>query len=161
MGNNKTRIRTYMKEVIICVGIPASGKSTWSKQFVIDNPNYIRVCRDDYRWMLKNSPVVDKKTEELITKLVNNDIHIAFYMGFNIIIDQTNVNSRYLEQLISFCNGLQVKKLIYKVFDIEVEEAIRRDSLRPNPVGEEIINRMYQNYQSVIKNFKLEKWLKN
>ena len=111
--------------------------------------------------MLKNSPVVDKKTEELITKLVNNDIHIAFYMGFNIIIDQTNVNSRYLEQLISFCNGLQVKKLIYKVFDIEVEEAIRRDSLRPNPVGEEIINRMYQNYQSVIKNFKLEKWLKN
>jgi len=150
-----------MKEIILCIGIPTSGKSTWSKQFVQDNPNYVRICRDDYRLMLKNSPMLDKKGEELVTKLVTNDIHIAFYMGFSVVVDQTNVNSRYLEQLISFCNGLQVKKLTYKIFDIEVEEAIKRDALRLNPVGEEVINRRYQNYQSVIKNFKLEKWLKN
>ena len=39
-------------EVIICRGIPASGKSTWAKQFINEHPNYIRVNKDDIRAMM-------------------------------------------------------------------------------------------------------------
>ena len=40
-------------KIIFCVGVPASGKSTWSKDFVRNNENYARLCRDDYRYMYK------------------------------------------------------------------------------------------------------------
>lgn len=55
-----------MKKVIICRGIPASGKSTWAKQFIKENKNWIRIGRDDFRHML-NSYAWDYKVEEVIT----------------------------------------------------------------------------------------------
>jgi predicted kinase len=40
-----------MQTLLILQGPPASGKSTWAKEFVKNNPWYIRVCRDDLRRM--------------------------------------------------------------------------------------------------------------
>ena len=34
----------------ILIGIPASGKSTWSKEFVSKNDNWCIVSRDDFRY---------------------------------------------------------------------------------------------------------------
>ena len=36
-------------EVIINVGISGAGKSTWTTQFIKENPNYLRINRDDIR----------------------------------------------------------------------------------------------------------------
>jgi predicted kinase len=42
-----------MQQLIICVGLPASGKSTFSKSWVLEDPKTrVRVCRDDIRRML-------------------------------------------------------------------------------------------------------------
>ena len=42
-----------MKKVLVLKGIPASGKSTYAKQLVKDNPGmYKRINRDDLRHML-------------------------------------------------------------------------------------------------------------
>jgi predicted kinase len=40
-------------EVLVLIGIPGSGKSTWAKDFVSNNSDWIRVNRDDFRDMLK------------------------------------------------------------------------------------------------------------
>ena len=29
-------------DVIVCIGPPASGKSTWVKDFISKNPNYVK-----------------------------------------------------------------------------------------------------------------------
>lgn len=39
-----------MNKVIICRGIQGSGKSTWAKQWVKEDPNHrIRINQDDFR----------------------------------------------------------------------------------------------------------------
>ncbi len=43
--------KKYVK-IIITRGIPGSGKTTWAKNFVKNNPNYIRISRDDLRSIL-------------------------------------------------------------------------------------------------------------
>jgi predicted kinase len=54
-------------KVILTVGLPASGKSTWSTNFVKENPLYCRVSRDDFRYMLSGVGFCENKIEEIIT----------------------------------------------------------------------------------------------
>ena len=37
------------QKIILCQGLPASGKSTWAIQHCIDNPEFIRVNKDTIR----------------------------------------------------------------------------------------------------------------
>jgi tRNA uridine 5-carbamoylmethylation protein Kti12 len=40
------------RHIIICRGVPASGKTSFAKNFIEKNQNYIRVNRDDIRKMI-------------------------------------------------------------------------------------------------------------
>ena len=93
MGKNRRIVRIY-------VGIPASGKSTHAKDFVGKNPDWIRVNRDDFRFMLKDMPVCEMKVENLITNMVNDSIIDALMSKFNVIVDNTNLKAKYLNPLV-------------------------------------------------------------
>ena len=43
-----------MAKVLVLIGLPASGKSTWAHDFIERNPNWIRINKDDLRSMLHN-----------------------------------------------------------------------------------------------------------
>jgi len=137
-----------MKKVILTIGIPGSGKTTWSKKFVQENESYVRISRDGFRLMLKAIPMGDSILEKLVTDLVNSSIITAIAYGYDVIVDQTNCNKKYLNQLVEFCSILG--DVEYKIFDIEVEEAIKRDLGRENPVGEKVIRRMYDNFTRIL-----------
>ena len=55
MGKDRT--------VIFTVGLPGGGKTTWSTELVREDPTWVRVCRDDFRWMLCGSDKVEGKVE--------------------------------------------------------------------------------------------------
>jgi len=131
-------------KIILTLGIPASGKSTWSKEYVRRNNDYVRVCRDDYRLMLAQSQALDPKGERLVTQLVENAITNASNFKFNVIVDQTNVNIKYLDEMVDFCQNLA--DVEFKIFDVPVELAIERDAKREGKVGEDVIRKMYKNY---------------
>lgn len=131
-------------KIILAIGIPASGKSTWSKEFVRRNNEYVRVCRDDYRLMLSQSQMLDPKGERLVTQLVETAISNAINFKFNVIVDQTNVNIKYLNEMVDFCQNLA--DVEFKIFDVPVDLAIERDAKREAKVGEEVIRKMYKNY---------------
>lgn len=38
-----------MSKMIVLQGCPASGKSTWAKEFIKDKPNWVIVSRDEIR----------------------------------------------------------------------------------------------------------------
>lgn len=147
-----------IKKVIFCIGVPASGKSTWSKDFVKNNLNYVRVCRDDYRYMLKNSgwfeDEIRNKLENLITNFIFDDIINLLNAGFNVVIDETNVDKkrliRFLKVLKSKVKNLDID---FKIFDAPYETLIERDKNRERSVGESVIRRMYGKYQHLINNF--------
>lgn len=87
-------------KIKILIGIPASGKTTWSKDFVRSNDNWTRVSRDDFREMLKNSGVVENKVENIINELVNSTIEQSLLKKMNVIVDNTNLKEKYIQDII-------------------------------------------------------------
>lgn len=138
-------------KVKFLIGIPASGKSTWSKDYVSKNPDWIRVNRDDFRHMLKDMPVCEMKVENVITDMINNSIVSALMSKFNVIIDNTNLKAKYLNPLIELVKPYA--DIEFQIFDISIEKAIERDNNREKKVGSEVIKRMYNDYRILLDTF--------
>lgn len=138
-------------KIVLNIGIPAAGKSFYTKEFLKKNPNYVSVNRDSYRLMLRNEQVCEPKVEDLITKLVNISIHQALSKNLNVIVDATNVKEKYIRQFIEeFKYSADID---YRIFDISVEKAIERDLNREATVGEKVIRRMYNDYKILMDSF--------
>ena len=144
------------QQIILMVGIPASGKSTWAKEFIKNNSNYIRFCRDQYRIMLQFSQFLDNRGERLITDMIYSDIRLGLDAGYNIIIDQTNCKAKYLNEFIKKFDYLA--DISIKIFDVDINTAIERDLNREASVGEEVISRMYNDYSNLMKTFDFSKY---
>lgn len=136
-------------KAIVCIGVSASGKSTFAQEWVSVNPrSRTEVNRDFYRFN-NVCPGSDwgtykmtNKNEDLVTNLCNEQIANAKRMGFDIIVSDTNLNERYRNQLIDKLQSLDYEVEI-KEFPILLEEAWKRDSLRENGVGHSVIYKQY------------------
>jgi predicted kinase len=78
----------------------ASGKSTWAMEFVAKHNDYVRISRDNYRFMLQATDTHEPKIEALITKLVNNSISQALKVKYNVIYDATNLKLKSINEII-------------------------------------------------------------
>lgn len=138
-------------KILILIGIPASGKSTWAKDFVRNNANWTRVNRDDFRKMLKDAQMCEPKIEDLITTLVNTTISKSLMKKLNVIVDNTNLKEKYINEIIKeFKHSADID---YRVFDISFDKAVERDNGRESKVGEAVIKRMYKDYKNLIDSF--------
>jgi hypothetical protein len=103
--------------------------------------------------------------ESFITTIRNNFIHLAMINKKDIVIDDMNLNSKtisHYEKVVNEHNTYCDNKytIEYKqFFDVSVEECIRRDSFRDNPVGEEVIRKTYKKYAIDIRDYQNAKIL--
>lgn len=130
--------------MIICQGLPASGKSTWSKQYCIDHPQFIRVNKDDIREFFTGIPY-STQFEEYIINIERLYVDAIINQKKSIIIDDSNFNPRYMNYWMQKAHneGLEVE---IKTFDTSLEECISRDSKREKSVGKAVILEMYEKY---------------
>lgn len=141
-------------EVIFTVGLPASGKSTWSKEFVQENPEYVRVSRDDLRKMRGTYWIPEQ--EDMITVNENQAIITALSHNLNVVIDATNLNVERVEKRIEMIKGIMCKpiKITYKYFDTPIADCIQRDSLRGDEsVGAKVIKGMHRKIKGLLPIF--------
>lgn len=143
-------MKTNLK-ILILIGIPGSGKSTWAKDYVKYHDDYIRVNRDDFREMLKSAQVCENKIEDMITGLVNQTIENALMKRLNVIVDNTNLKVKYINDIIEkFKYSADID---YRVFDVSLDKAIERDSNRDKKVGGTVINKMNKEYKVLMDSF--------
>lgn len=140
-----------MPKLIACWGLPASGKSTWSKDYVRKHGDWVRINRDDLRTMFHGRPWGDPDKEHRISATRDDLILHFMHDGVNIIVDETNLHPRSLpalKRIVDTWNKAFDTKyeFVVKRFEISVEKAIERDLQRPVSVGETVIRRMYNNY---------------
>ena len=131
-------------KVLILRGLPASGKSTYAKELVSKDHNWVRVNKDDLRAMM-NGGVFSRKLEEQIVITERELAENALKLGKNVVIDDTNFNlahERYFSQLARYYKA----EFEVKFFDTPLEECIERDNKRPNGVGEAVIRKMHNQY---------------
>ncbi len=141
------------QKIILTRGLPASGKSTWAKEFVKNsNGKAKRVNKDDLREMI-DAGVYSKTNEQMILNARDNLICNFIEGGAEtIIVDDTNFEEKHFDNIKgltdSFNNlGRHNITVEYKDFlDVPLEDCLHRDSLRPKPVGEKVIKSMHQRY---------------
>lgn len=144
-----------MPKIILCRGIQGSGKTTWAKQWVLEDPEHrVRFNNDDIRNMLGKYWVPSR--EGLVKDLKGLFLQEAMAYGFDIVIDNMNLNPReleYYERVLNDWNRVVRPKyeLEFKDFFIPLQDCIERDSKRPNPIGEEVIKATYEKYKSILE----------
>lgn len=147
-------------KIILTRGIQGSGKSTWAKEWVAEKPTErVRWNNDDYRRMLGVYWV--PKRETLVNEAKNNFIVDAMTHGYDIVIDNMNLSTREVDSCKNLIKSHNVLleavdhgyeySIEYKDFvDVTLEECIRRDSLRENPIGEKVIRATYKRHKDRI-----------
>lgn len=136
-----------MSKLIICRGLPASGKSTWAKQWVIEDPEHrIRVNQDDIRLMLGKYWVPSR--EKLVQEIQFDAILEALSRGFDVVIDNTNLNKKVLDGFDRLIKTFKDYEIEYKdFFDTPLSVCIERDKNRELQVTEKVIRGFYNNYK--------------
>lgn len=144
-----------MAKIILCRGIQGSGKTTWAKQWVLEDPeNRVRFNNDDIRNMLGNYWVPSR--EKLVNSIKHCTLMSAMLENYDIVVDNMNLNSKeslYFDTLITAWNKVQSNKyeIEFKDFFIPLQDCIDRDAKRPNPIGEYVIRKTYEKYKNIIE----------
>lgn len=140
-----------MKKILILRGLPASGKSTFARNLLTENPHaWKRLNKDELRAMLDNS--VHSKTNEKFIENVRDFMLVeALKEGKHVVIDDTNLSDRPIERITQVVHkymkesGSQVHIEI-KDMETSLEECLERDQKREKKVGQNVIMRMYKQH---------------
>lgn len=146
-------------KVTITIGLPASGKSTWSKDQIRKNSNTIRVNRDDFRFMLKDSQVCENKIEGFITELCDDLIMRSLSKKLNVIVDNTHLKAKYINQIIHLVSDFA--DVDYMLFDVPLATCLERDNNREKKVGEAVLKRMNKDFLILKDSFHFQPIIKN
>jgi predicted kinase/predicted phosphodiesterase len=141
--------------LIVLSGIPASGKSTFITKNNLEG--YV-ISSDSIRLELSNPVLtidgtfqINQQVSTKAWKLVNQRIEEKLKKGDLCVVDATHTKSSYFSRYLSLCNKYGYELAVVQ-FDIDIDEAVKRDSMRPEykQVGEEVITRLFDSYTTLI-----------
>lgn len=133
------------QRVILTKGLPASGKSTWARQQLVEHPGqYKRISKDDLRAMLDGGKW-SKGNEKFVLAARDRLILEALAAGFSLIVDDTNLHPRHETRIRALVQGLATVEL-QDFTDVPLETCLERDRQRPNYVGEQVIRSMHRQF---------------
>lgn len=155
-------IKKVKSKFIICRGIQGSGKSTWSKQWAMEDPEHrIRFNNDDIRNMFGKYWVPNR--EHMVAAMKHQFFKEAMRSGYDIVVDNMNLNPKEcaaLENIVKVHNAyvnddtiikpdmlMHEYEVEYQDFKTPLEECIRRDKQRENPIGAGVITATYNRYK--------------
>ena len=164
------------KKIILCRGIQGSGKSTWAKAWVAEDPEHrIRINNDDLRNMV--GPYWVPTREDVISHTKVEIAKYAMTRGYDIVVDNMNLNPKevkFWENVINDHNRyIASPKVVqptwvqweyeieFKDFFIPLDECLRRDANRPNPIGEKVIKETWRKYKHFIQTSEVERYVNN
>lgn len=141
---------TPVPTVVLTCGLPGSGKTTWAENFVTTKARGTRiVCRDDFRRAQpdfvrgKKNNTIEKNAKTWrdanVLATITNRQHV--------IIADTNLNlDSRIAQVKQLLQGTTHRIVVADFRHVSVEECIKRDKLRENTVGADVIIRMFYDH---------------
>lgn len=141
-----------MKKVMILTGLSGSGKSTFARQFCRDNPNWLRVNRDDLRRSMLPVSLPEywqtwpddqkNRIENLVNALQQTIILEGLRQDWHVLIDNTNLRLSYINEFRKLLSAhFDLVEISYRLIDVPVAECILRDKYRDDSVGEAVIRK--------------------
>ena len=134
-----------MAKLVVCQGLPGSGKSYWASQQL----NATVVCKDDIRAELEAKGWVwSRENEKDVIKAQETRIKAAAELGDQLIIVADTNFGRHPVRLRQLADRLGLEFEIKDFTDVPVEICIERDALREGKacVGRQVIINMAKQY---------------
>lgn len=127
-----------MKQIILCVGVPCSGKSTWTNKILKDGlnkENYFLISRDKIRQSLIGDKGNVEYWENYASQIEETIIPIELFQlenlltkGVNIIVDDTHSKIVDLERIIklAYYYDYDIKIKIFEIDLLTSKERIKK-----------------------------------
>lgn len=143
-----------MPTVTLMRGLPASGKTTIARAMLEQSGGRTRrVNLDELRAMAEGPSAARHAgldAEETVLAVQDAAILANIEAGFDVVVDNTNIVARIPKRIARVLLG-RARIEVIDLTEVPVAECIRRDALRPDPVGQEAILRMAARLASVRK----------
>lgn len=130
-------------KLLVLRGVPASGKSTWAKEFVAGKKDWVIVSRDEIREATGTYWVPSR--EDYISDVEEFQIRSAIKNNLNVIIDATNLNPKTQEKWKNLTKELGTE-IDFKDFFIDFKTALERDNNRTRKVGKKVLEGFFSRY---------------
>ena len=138
-------------KLVLTRGIPASGKSTWAKRWVAEDPEWrVRINRDDLRLMTFGQVAgLGRMREETLTTIQAGMVTAALRAKQSVVVDDTNLTARFVKEWMRLAlrEGVDVE---FKDFDISLELALERNLRRSRQGGiyvpDDVIRSFHQRF---------------
>jgi predicted kinase len=132
--------------VYMMIGLPGSGKNTWIENNLDKNVRV--VSRDDIRANLKMCGANDKivgtrEQEEQVTKIFNKLLVDYVENGYDVVINNINLNRRYRDDFKRLLSGYNVRWVYVVVIAPSIEDNIAR---RDGQIPPEVLLKMHNNF---------------
>lgn len=145
-------------KLIITKGLQASGKSTYARKWVEEDPdNRVLVEKDEIRKesrLFKGGAYSHKRGDEgIVLKERDRLIHQALSSGKSVISSDTNLVQKHITHMSNIAKQYGAEVEIVDFLDVPLEELIKRDSERDNSVGEQVIRRTFHEHVKTMPTF--------
>lgn len=144
-----------MKKLVMAKGLPASGKSTWAKEFVNGKKDWVRVNNDDLQMMMFGAAFA-KDRGDFLDKARRHLVDFFMNQHMNIVIDNTNLHPKqeqYYREIVALWNmqyhSTATPQYVFHIkdfTDVSVNECLKRNRERAHPIPDKVIYDMYNSY---------------
>lgn len=131
--------------MLILQGLPASGKSTYAKEWVNQDPKHrVRINRDTMRLML--NPIYSMDHENLVTDILDFALTNILAHNYDVVIDNMNLSKKYVDGLEAKAKEANYEIVIKSFKDVPLDVCIERDSKRELSIGKSVITALHKKY---------------
>lgn len=130
--------------LIMMVGLPASGKSTFAKTIIYENSKPIIHSSDKLREELYGNAAIQGDNNKLFAEL-HKRIKRDLLQGKSVVYDATNIKKRTRIMFLRDISNIQCYKICY-VMATEYDACIYNNQHRERKVPEDVIHRMFENF---------------
>lgn len=124
------------RQLIMMIGLPASGKSTLAEKFV--EAGWVRLNKDALRLELYGDEANLGDVKE-VNRLFYSRLEEALKAGRNVLVDNLNFNESYRKGPIEMARSYGYASITNLLLNVPVEECIRRNAGRSRQVPEQVI----------------------
>lgn len=141
--------------VHVMSGLPGSGKSTAAYELLAKSRGRMRrVNLDDLRNMLDRPGPGSERFwshphEQMVEEVQDATIRAAVLAGWDLVIDNMNLTP-HAPTRIKTATGCLAQFIVHDLTGVPIEECIRRDATRPEPVGADVIRQHAQKHVAAL-----------
>ena len=131
--------------LILLVGIPGSGKTTYAKNYIEKHINVVHLSSDAIRKELYGDESIQGNPAEVFSLMQKRAVD-ALKDGKDVLYDATNATRKDRSSIIGICP--KFSKIECHIIWASIETCIERDASRDRTVGKEVIDKMLKRFQA-------------